>query len=317
MSYRRSAHTFQMRTATLMSDRDEDWVNKDFYDDDDFEVEEIPDDELLESEPAETSVRLQKALAAAGVASRRACEDLIIQGQVKVNGKLVTELGSRVDPTSDFVTVRGVPVQFDTSRVYLALNKPAGVISTMADEEGRPDLSQFVLDFDRVFNIGRLDAETTGLLLLTNDGDLANKLAHPSFGVEKTYVARVAGDVTTATMQKLLDGFELEDGFIKADRARIIDVKRGEALVEIILHSGRNRIVRRMLDHVGHPVLGLVRKQFGPIHLGTLKLGHVRNLSKIEVGALLKAAQGKEERAPRPPKDRGGNRGGRSDRKRN
>ncbi len=287
-----------------MSDRDEDWVNKDFYDEDDYETEEIPEDEIVEPEPAETSVRLQKALAAAGVASRRACEDLIVQGQVKINGKLVTELGSRVDPTSDFVTVRGVPVQFDTSRVYLALNKPSGVISTMADEEGRPDLSQFVIDFDRVFNVGRLDAETTGLLLLTNDGDLANKLAHPSFGVEKTYVARVSGDVTTATMQKLIDGFELEDGFIKADRARIIDIKRGEALVEIILHSGRNRIVRRMLDHVGHPVLGLVRKQFGPIHLGTLKLGHVRNLSKIEVGALLKAAQGKEERAPRPPKGR-------------
>jgi 23S rRNA pseudouridine2605 synthase len=300
-----------------MNDSEEDWVNKDFYDEDDYEVEEIPDDEVIEPEPAETSVRLQKALAAAGVASRRACEDLIVQGQVKVNGKLVTELGSRVDPTSDFVTVRGVPVQFDTSRVYLALNKPAGIISTMSDEEGRPDLSQFVLDFDRVFNIGRLDAETTGLLLLTNDGDLANKLAHPSFGVEKTYVARVAGDVTTVTMQKLIDGFELEDGFIKADRARIIDVKRGEALVEIILHSGRNRIVRRMLDHVGHPVLGLVRKQFGPIHLGTLKLGHVRNLSKIEIGALLKAAEGKEERAPRPPKDRVGNRAARPNRKRN
>jgi len=302
-----------------MNDREDDWVNKDFYDEDDYEVEEIQDDEVIEPEPAETSVRLQKALAAAGVASRRACEDLIVQGQVKINGKLVTELGSRVDPTSDFVTVRGVPVQFDTSRVYLALNKPAGIISTMADEEGRPDLSQFVVDFDRVFNIGRLDAETTGLILLTNDGDLANKLAHPSFGVEKTYVARIAGDVTPATMQKLLDGFELEDGFIKADRARIIDVKRGEALVEIILHSGRNRIVRRMLDHVGHPVLGLVRKQFGPIYLSTLKSGHVRNLSKIEVGALLKAAQGKEDRAPRPPKGHVGKKqqAARPDRRRN
>ena len=302
-----------------MSDREDEWVNKDFYDEDDYEVEEIQDGEIEEVEPAETSVRLQKALAAAGVASRRACEDLIVQGQVKINGKLVTELGSRVDPTSDFVTVRGVPVQFDTSRVYLALNKPAGIISTMSDEEGRPDLSQFVVDFDRVFNIGRLDAETTGLILLTNDGDLANKLAHPSFGVEKTYVARIAGDVTPATMQKLIDGFELEDGFIKADRARIIDVKRGEALVEIILHSGRNRIVRRMLDHVGHPVLGLVRKQFGPIHLSTLKSGHVRNLSKIEVGALLKAAQGKEDRAPRPPKGHVGKRqqAARPDRRRN
>ncbi len=272
---------------------------KDFDDDSMDATEEV----LFEHVPLENAeIRLQKALAAAGVASRRACEDLIVKGQVKVNGKLVTELGSRVNPTTDKVTVRGVPVQFDTSRVYLALNKPVGVISTMSDEEGRPDLSQFVIDFDRVFNIGRLDAETTGLLLLTNDGELANQLAHPSFGVEKTYVARVVGDVVPATLHKLISGFELEDGFIKADRARVIDKSRGDSLVEIVLHSGRNRIVRRMLDHVGHPVTGLVRKQFGPIHLSTLKVGHVRHLSKIEVGALLKAAQGKTPRAPRPPK---------------
>jgi pseudouridine synthase len=258
--------------------------------------------EELESTVENTEVRLQKALAAAGVASRRACEDLIVKGAVKVNGKLVTELGSRINPSVDKVTVRGVPVQFDTSRVYLALNKPHGVISSMADDEGRPDLSQFVTDYDRVYNIGRLDAETTGLLLLTNDGELANQLAHPSFGVEKTYVARVTGDVLPATLGKLLSGFELEDGFIKADRARVIDRSKGDTLVEIVLHSGRNRIVRRMLAHVGHPVLGLVRKQFGPIHLSTLKVGHVRQLSKIEVGALLKAASGKPARGPRPPK---------------
>jgi pseudouridine synthase len=268
-------------------------------------------DETAHLEPAEpsgaedTKVRLQKALAAAGVASRRACEELIVQGQVKVNGKLVTELGSRVNPVTDKVTVRGVPIQFDTSRVYLALNKPAGVISTMSDEEGRPDLSQFVVDFDRVFNVGRLDAETTGLLLFTNDGELANQLAHPSFGVEKSYVARVTGEVVPATLQKLVSGFELEDGFIKADRAKLIDRSRGDSLLEIVLHSGRNRIVRRMLDHVGHPVTGLVRKQFGPIHLGTLKVGQVRHLSKIEVGALLKAAQGKTPRAPRPARASG------------
>ena len=176
------------------------------------------------SDPTEL-VRLQKALANAGVASRRACEDLISRGQVKVNGKLVTELGSKINPETDSVTVKGVPVQLDTSRIYLALNKPAGVISTMQDEEGRPDLSQFVLDFDRVYNVGRLDAETTGLLLLTNDGDLAHKLAHPSFGVEKTYVAKVFGVMSGAVLKQLLDGFELEDGFIKADSARIIVTK--------------------------------------------------------------------------------------------
>lgn len=239
-------------------------------------------------------VRLQKALANAGVASRRACEELISRGAVKVNGKLVTELGTKINPGTDKVTVKGVPVVLDTGRIYLALNKPAGVISTMNDEEGRPDLSQFVLDFDRVYNVGRLDAETTGLLLLTNDGDLAHKLAHPSFGVEKTYVAKVSGSVTPAVIRKLLAGFELEDGFIKADTARILEARNDSSLVEIVLHSGRNRIVRRMLDHVGHPVTGLVRKQFGPIHLGTLRSGAVRHLTKIELGALLKAAEGSD-----------------------
>lgn len=254
------------------------------------------------SDSAPEGVRLQKALANAGVASRRACEDLIVRGQVKVNGKVVTELGSRINPDTDTVTVKGTPVQLDTSRIYLALNKPAGVISTMNDEEGRPDLSQFVLDYDRVYNVGRLDAETTGLLLLTNDGDLAHKLAHPSFGVEKTYVAKVFGVMPGTAVKALLDGFELEDGFIKADSARVIDSKQGHTLIEIVLHSGRNRIVRRMLEHVGHPVVGLVRKQFGPIHLSTLKVGAVRQLSKLELGALLKAAEGPQTPARKRPR---------------
>ncbi len=278
-SYLRLARTYLVQIAILMSNPEE-------------------------NEVVNEEVRLQKALASAGVASRRACEELIVKGQVKVNGKLVTELGSRVNPAVDKVTVRGVPVQFDTTRVYLLLNKPAGIISTMADEEGRPDLSSFVTDYDRVFNIGRLDAETTGLLLLTNDGELANQLSHPSFGVEKTYIARVVGEVTPMTIHKLMSGFELEDGFIKADRARVIDISKGHSLVEIVLHSGRNRIVRRMLENVGHPVVGLVRKQFGPIHLGTLKQGHIRQLNKMEIGALLKAATGKPSRPPRPSKKR-------------
>ena len=244
--------------------------------------------------------RLQKALAAAGIASRRACEDLIVQGQVKVNGKLVTELGTRIDVEKDKVTVRGVPVVFDTNRVYLALNKPKGFISTMADEEGRPDLSKFVLDYDRVFNVGRLDGETTGLILMTNDGELANKLYHPKFGVEKTYVALIHGIATEETIHKLMSGFELEDGFIKADRARIVDQSKGHTMIEVVLHSGRNRIVRRMFEFLGLPVVDLVRKQFGPIHLGGLKLGHTRQLSKVEVGELLKFSEGVKPRAPRP-----------------
>ncbi|MEN9956344.1 MAG: hypothetical protein RLY34_1151 [Actinomycetota bacterium] len=245
-------------------------------------------------------VRLQKVMAAAGVASRRVCEDMITKGQVKVNGRVVTELGTRINPDVDKVTVGGTPVQLDNSRVYLALNKPRGVVSSMADENGRPDLSQFVSGYDRVFNVGRLDSETTGLIIMTNDGELAHKLAHPKFGVTKTYVARVEGVVTPAIIHKLLSGFELEDGLIKADKAHVVDVQPGESLVEVVLHSGRNRIVRRMFEFVGHPVVGLVRRQFGPIQLGPLKEGRIRELSKIEVGALLKAAEGEVKRAPRP-----------------
>ncbi len=271
-------------------------------------IDEIDKRDVFETEEAATSsvMRLQKAMAHAGVASRRVCEELITKGKVKVNGKVITELGSRVDTAVDKVTVNGTPIQFDSTRVYLALNKPMGVVSSMSDDMGRPDLQQFVLDYNHVYNVGRLDAETTGLLLLTNDGDLANKLAHPKFGVTKTYVARVAGIMPLSVIQQLLEGIELEDGEIAADKAHIIDHKGDETLVEIVLHSGRNRIVRRMLEAVGHPVRGLVRKQFGPIHLGTLRPGDVRQLNKMEVGALLKAADGKNARTPRPEQVRPG-----------
>ncbi|MEY4434519.1 MAG: hypothetical protein RIR16_559 [Actinomycetota bacterium] len=243
---------------------------------------------MSNQEPA--GIRLQKVMASAGVASRRVCEDLIAAGKVRVNDRVVTEQGTRVDPTVDRISVNGMPIQLDSSRVYLALNKPRGVMSTMADENGRPDLSQFVVGYDRVFNVGRLDAETTGLLIMTNDGDLAHKLAHPKFGVEKTYLAKVSGRVEPSIAHKLLSGFELEDGFIKADRAHIVDISESESLIEVTLHSGRNRIVRRMFDFLEHPVISLVRRQFGPIHLGPLKEGRIRELNKMEVSSLLKAA---------------------------
>lgn len=242
-------------------------------------------------------VRLQKALAAAGVASRRVCEDLIVAGKVVVNGKRVTELGTRINPETDRVSVNGTPIQLDVSRIYLMLNKPVGVVSSMADENGRPDLSQFVVGYDRVFNVGRLDSETSGLIIMTNDGELAHKLAHPKFGVTKTYVAQIEGAVDATIVHKLLSGFELEDGFIKADKANLIQVSNDASLIEIVLHSGRNRIVRRMFEHLGHPVIGLVRKQFGPLHLGPLPIGRVKELNKIEVGALLRAAEGKPTRS--------------------
>ena len=154
--------------------------------------------------PAGEGQRLQKVLAAAGVASRRVSEQLIVEGRVEVNGRVVTELGSRIDPATDLVAVDGVAVQLDTAKRYYMLNKPRGVVSSMRDEQGRPDLTRFTKDLDeRVYNVGRLDAETSGLLLLTNDGELAHVLAHPSFGVEKTYIAKVRGRVTPATLQRL------------------------------------------------------------------------------------------------------------------
>lgn len=240
------------------------------------------------SGPNPEGERLQKVMAAAGVASRRVSEDLIAAGRVTVNGDVVVEPGRRV-VTTDLITVDGVAIQTDTTKRYVMLNKPVGVVSSLADESGRPDLRQFTREYDeRLFNVGRLDAQTSGLLVLTNDGELAHVLAHPSFGVSKTYIAKVSGAVSAQTIAKLTKGFDLDDGFIVADRARMLGPSSsGTSMVEITLHSGRNRIVRRMLDAVGHPVLDLVRRQFGPLHLGTLQVGQVRDLTKVELGQLL------------------------------
>lgn len=237
-------------------------------------------------------VRLQKALANAGVASRRAIEALITAGKVVVNGKVVTILGTRIHPEVDRVVVNGTPVQFDQTRRYLVLNKPTGVVSSMHDEHGHPDLREFTRDFDeRVYNVGRLDAETSGLLILTNDGELAHTLAHPSFEVTKTYVAKVRGRFTPGDIKQLLDGFDLEDGPIRADAAHIVDHAGERAtLVEVTLHSGRNRIVRRMFAHLGHPVQELVRRSFGPLHLGNLRTGEIRELHGDELAKLLRFA---------------------------
>ena len=239
--------------------------------------------------------RLQKVLAQAGVASRRVSEELIVAGRVRVNGEVVTELGSRVDAETDLVDVDGVAVQLDTSKRYVILNKPTGVLSTMNDDRGRPDLRIFAEAWpERLYNVGRLDADTSGLLVLTNDGGLAHVLAHPSFGVTKVYIAKVEGTITPQTIAMFTRGIELEDGPIAADKARLLDSSAGRggregatSLVELTLHSGRNRIVRRMLAAVGHPVIELVRRQFGPLTLGVLPVGEARELTKVERGALL------------------------------
>lgn len=236
-------------------------------------------------------VRLQKVLANAGVASRRVVEEYIVAGRIRVNGVVVTELGRRIDPGSDLVDVDGTAVQLDATKRYVMLNKPLGVVSTMKDEQGRPDLRQFTREWpERLYNVGRLDAETSGLLILTNDGDLAHVLAHPSFGVTKVYIAKVRGLVTPQTISELQRGIELDDGPIAADKARLLDTTRadgGSSMVELTLHSGRNRIVRRMMAAVGHPVVDLVRRQFGPLDLRGLAAGATRELSRIEQGALL------------------------------
>lgn len=247
-------------------------------------------------------VRLQKVLAQAGVASRRVSEQLIQEGRVTVNGTVVDELGSRVFPETDKISVDGTAIQLDPGKRYVMLNKPIGVVSSLSDENGRPDLSQFTRNYDeRLFNVGRLDAETSGLLLLTNDGDVAHVLAHPSFGVSKTYIAKVRGRMNAGTIQKLISGVELDDGPIQADRARLLDVQKGSSLVEIELHSGRNRIVRRMLAEVGHPVIDLVRRRFGPLRLGTLQAGESRELTKVERGELLTIARNADGSLPPAP----------------
>lgn len=236
-------------------------------------------------------VRLQKLLASAGIGSRRACELLITQGRVEVDGQVVTELGVRVDPVSQTIHVDGSRVVLDNSRVYLAFNKPLGVVSTMRDELGRPSISDYLPPRnERLFHVGRLDADTEGLLLLTNDGDLAHRLQHPSYEVPKTYIARVPGPVPRELGKTLRAGVELEDGLVKVDSFKLIDSAPGKAVVELILHEGKKHVVRRLLAEVGHPVEALSRVQVGPILLGQLRSGRTRALTAEEVGALYRAA---------------------------
>ncbi|WP_449385244.1 pseudouridine synthase [Cellulomonas soli] len=233
-------------------------------------------------------VRLQKVLAAAGLGSRRSCEDLIATGRVTVDGATVRELGVRVDPVRAVIHVDGLRVQLDTSMVTIALNKPLGVVSTMHDPEGRPSLAQFVADrSERLFHVGRLDAETEGLLLLTNDGELANRLSHPSHGVPKTYLAHLDGRVPASMAARLQAGVQLEDGLATVDKFHVVQTTPQASLVEVVLHEGRNRIVRRIFDEVGYPVTRLVRTQIGPIRLGDLRTGRTRVLGKTEVGSLM------------------------------
>lgn len=235
--------------------------------------------------------RLQKVLAQAGVGSRRHCENLIAEGRVEVDGQIVSELGTRVDPETSVIHVDGARIQLDDTLVYIAFNKPTGVVSTMEDDMGRPSVGEYLEGrTERLFHVGRLDQDTEGLLLLTNDGDLANRLQHPRYGVEKVYLATIQGPVPRDLGKRLREGIELEDGPVKVDSFKVVDSQPGMALVEVVIHEGRNHIVRRMLEAVGHPVIALARPQVGPVKVGDLRPGKMRPLNKREVAALYKTA---------------------------
>lgn len=234
-------------------------------------------------------VRLQKVMANAGVASRRVCEEMIANGRVEVNGTLIVEPGVRIDPERDRVHVDGMRLQLNAAMQYFVFNKPRNVVSTMEDPEGRKCVADFLRKQGqtRLFHVGRLDYQTEGLLLLTNDGEAANRLAHPSYEVPKTYLVQVRGTLPAGIGAQMKKGIKLEDGWASVDSFRIIDSTPGHMLVEVILHSGRNRIVRRLFDEVGFPVTRLVRVQVGPIRLGDQKQGSIRPLGNQEVGHLL------------------------------
>ncbi len=233
-------------------------------------------------------IRLQKVLASAGIASRRASEILIDEGRVEVNGKVVTEQGMRVNPETDHIRVDGSRIPPPRRHMYIVLNKPRGVVSTMDDPEGRQTLTDYLpRTKERLFHVGRLDTETEGLIVLTNDGEFAHRLAHPSYEVPKTYHVQAAGVLDNRTIKRLEKGVTLEDGPVKPDKVKLISRSQNKTLLEITLHEGRNRIVRRMMDAVGHPVDRLARTRIGPIRLGVLPVGETRELTREELGALL------------------------------
>ena len=232
-------------------------------------------------------IRLQKVLAAAGIGSRRACEALIEAGRVSVNDEPVLEQGRRVDPEVDVIRVDSMRINTAAGNVYLAMNKPRGYVTAMSDPEGRPTVGDLVRDrTERLFHVGRLDADTEGLLLLTNDGELAHRLSHPSYEVPKTYLAEVLGPMEKGVGKKLRDGVELEDGIVRFDAFRIVDSTANRLLVEVVLHEGRKHIVRRALAEVGHPVQRLLRTAVGPVQLGSQKPGKIRNLTRDELAGV-------------------------------
>jgi 23S rRNA pseudouridine2605 synthase len=249
------------------------------------------------------AIRLQKVLAAAGLGSRRQCEELIREGRVDVDGQTVTELGTRVDPRTQQIRVDGQPVRRPKRSLYFAINKPVGVLSTSNDPSGRPRVIDLAPTHERLFTIGRLDKSSGGLILATNDGRLTDLLTHPRYGVEKTYLAEVAGVPTREAIEKLQRGVHLAEGYAHAKRIIVRRAHRHSATLEIVLDEGRNREVRRLLARIGHKVMKLTRVAIGPLRLANLQSGESRRLSREEVEELYRAA-----RKRRKPDGSGGHR---------
>lgn len=245
------------------------------------------------SEESTEGVRLQKVLAQAGVASRRNAELMIEDGRVEVNGEPVLEQGRRVDPERDVIRVDGHRIPPPRRHAYFVFNKPRGVVSTMADDEGRACIADYLGRHAklRLYHVGRLDTDTEGMLLLTNDGDFAQRMMHPSYELTKTYVAEVSGLVDKKLADRLKKGVVLEDGPIKCDRVKVGGSSGNKTMVTLVIHSGRNRIVRRLFEHVGHPVRSLARTQIGPVRMGQLRAGELRELTQDELGSLMDAVK--------------------------
>ncbi|WP_291313530.1 pseudouridine synthase [Corynebacterium sp. UBA2622] len=239
--------------------------------------------------------RLQKVLAQAGVASRRHAEIMIDQGRVEVNGTIVSQQGLRVDPSVDIIRVDGTRINVNEDLEYFAFNKPRGVQSTMKDEMDRTSVGSYVAERtasgQRLFHVGRLDADTEGLLLLTNDGELANRLMHPRYGVKKTYMATVLGEAKPGLVKQLKKGIELDDGPAAADYVQIVDVHNGQSIIRLEIHEGRKHLVRRMLKAAGYPVQRLVRTKVHTVQLGDMKPGSMRALNNAELTSLFKAVE--------------------------
>ncbi len=242
-------------------------------------------------------IRLQKVLAQAGLGSRRACEELIAEGRVSINGEIVSSQGRRVDPSNDLIEVDGVKISKGFTPVVLMMNKTSGVVTTMKKTDDRVTVGEFVEGRkERLFHVGRLDQDTEGLLLLTNDGALGHGLTHPSIGVAKVYLARIRGQIKPIHLKMLQEGVELSDGFARASSAKLVASTASDSLVEITIHEGRNRIVRRMIEFLGLDLLQLVRTQFGPIKLGEMKPGKSRMLSEVEVKSLYQVISDSKKR---------------------